>query len=98
MLPSRGELGGLNRGIRHQLLLGCCLQESPSPSQGQHWVRAQNLAWEADAFSSLPMLPDKVDVRCDSCGEEYSYKRKEIMQDEVQVPGVFVPHPLFKTV
>jgi hypothetical protein len=44
------------------------------------------------------MLPDKVDVHCDSCGEENSYKRKEIMRDEVQVPEVFVPHPLFKTV
>jgi hypothetical protein len=52
---------------------------------------------EADAFSSLPMLPDKIDVRCDSCGEEYSYKLKEVMRDEVQVPEVFVPHPLFKS-
>ena len=56
------------------------------------------LVGEADAFSSLPMLPDKVDVRCGSCGEEYLYKRKEIMRDEVPVPEVFVPHPLFKTV
>jgi len=97
-LPSRGELGGPKRGIRHRLLLGCGLQESPSPSQRKYWVRAQNLAGETNVFSSLPMLPDKVDVHCDSCGEENSYKRKEIMRDEVQVPEVFVPHPLFKTV
>jgi hypothetical protein len=53
---------------------------------------------ETDAFSSLPLLPDKIDVRCDSCGEEHSYKLKEVMRDEVPVPKVFVPHPLFKSV
>jgi hypothetical protein len=55
------------------------------------------LLGEADAFTSLPMLPDEIEVRCDSCSEEYSYKQKEIMRDEVQVPEVFAPHPLFKT-
>jgi hypothetical protein len=54
------------------------------------------LLGEADAFSSLPMLPENIDVRCDSCGEEYSYKQKEVMRDEVQVPEQFTPHPLFK--
>ena len=54
------------------------------------------LLGEADAYSSLPMLPDKIDVRCDSCGEEYSYRAKEIMRDEIQIPETFVPHPLFK--
>jgi hypothetical protein len=38
------------------------------------------------------MLPDKINVRCDSCGEEYSYKRTEILRGEVQVPELFVPH------
>jgi len=42
------------------------------------------------------MPPDKIEVRCDACGEDYSYKQKEIMRDEVQIPGTFVPHPLFK--
>jgi hypothetical protein len=42
------------------------------------------------------MLPEKIEVRCDNCGEEYSYKRKEVVRDEVQVPENFVPHPLFK--
>jgi hypothetical protein len=54
------------------------------------------LLGEADAFSALPMLPEKISVRCDSCGEEYSYKQKEVMRDEVQVPDNFLPHPLFK--
>ena len=54
------------------------------------------LLGEADAFSSLPMLPETINVRCDSCGEAYSYKQKEVMRDEVQVPEAFVPYPLFK--
>jgi len=54
------------------------------------------LLGEADAYSSLPMLPDKIEVRCDSCGEEYFYKQKEIMRDEIQIPETFLPHPLFK--
>ena len=54
------------------------------------------LLGETDAFSSLPMLPEEMKVRCDSCGEGYSYKQKEILQDEVQVPETFDPHPLFK--
>jgi hypothetical protein len=40
--------------------------------------------------------PDKIEVRCDSCSEEYSFKPKTIMRDEVQVPESFMPHPLFK--
>jgi len=54
------------------------------------------LLGEADAYSSLPMLPDKIEVRCERCGEEYSYRQKEIMRDEVQIPETFTPHPLFK--
>lgn len=51
---------------------------------------------ETDAFGPLPVLPEKIKARCDSCGEEYSYKKKEVMRDEVQVPENFVLHPLFK--
>jgi len=54
------------------------------------------LLGETDAFASLPLLPEKIKVRCESCGEEYSYKSKEIMRDEIEVPAHFVPHPLFK--
>jgi hypothetical protein len=56
------------------------------------------LLGEADAFSALPMLPEKISVRCDSCGEEYSYNQNEVMRDEIQVPDNFLPHPLFKIV
>ena len=54
------------------------------------------LLGESDAYATLPMLPEKFKVRCNSCGEEYSYKPKDVMRDEVQVPEVFIPHPLFK--
>jgi hypothetical protein len=53
------------------------------------------LLGETDAYASLPMLPDKVKIRCEGCGEEYSYKRTEVLRAEVQVPEAFVPHPLF---
>jgi hypothetical protein len=33
---------------------------------------------ETDAYSPPPMLTEKITVRCDSCGEEYSYKPKEV--------------------
>lgn len=49
-----------------------------------------------DAFDSLPMLPDRIQVRCDLCGEEYSYKQDEVLRDVVQVPETLVPHPLFR--
>ena len=54
------------------------------------------LLGETDPYAGLPMLPDAIEVHCDNCGQEYSYKRKEIMRDEVQVPERFTPHPLFK--
>jgi hypothetical protein len=50
---------------------------------------------EADAYSPLPMLTEQVNVRCDSCGEEYSYKPADILRNVIEVPTGFVPHPLF---
>jgi hypothetical protein len=54
------------------------------------------LLGEADAYATLPMLPETIRVRCNGCGEEYWYKQKDVMRDQVQVPEVFVPHPLFR--
>lgn len=51
---------------------------------------------ETDAFSPLPMLTEQLRVRCDQCGEEYSYKQTEVLRNEIAVPDRFVPHPLFK--
>ena len=52
---------------------------------------------EADAFSPMPMLTEEIQVRCDSCAEEYSYKRKEVLRAEIEVPQTFVAHPLFES-
>jgi hypothetical protein len=51
---------------------------------------------ETDAYSSLPDLSEQLKVRCDDCGEEYSYKTSEILRNEIAVPATFVPHPLFR--
>jgi hypothetical protein len=53
------------------------------------------LLGETDSYASLPMLPLEFKVRCDSCGEEYSYSRKEVLRAEVQVREAFTVHPLF---
>jgi hypothetical protein len=51
---------------------------------------------ETDSYSPLPMLTADLRVRCDVCGEEYSYKPKDILRAEVDVPHNFEPHPLFR--
>lgn len=50
---------------------------------------------ETDAFSPLPMLTEDIKVRCDSCGEESSYKATEILRAQLEVSEAFVAHPLF---
>jgi hypothetical protein len=51
---------------------------------------------ETDGFSSLPMLPQSFQVRCDKCGAEYSYESQEVLRNEILFPEDFVPHPLFR--
>ena len=50
---------------------------------------------ETDAIAALPMLTEQIQVRCDNCGEEYSYKPADIMRAQIEVPQTFNPHPLF---
>jgi len=50
---------------------------------------------EADAYVSPPALNQRLTVRCDDCGQEYSYDPKEILRAELDPPDSFVPHPLF---
>ena len=50
---------------------------------------------ETDSYGQLPVLPDQIKVRCDSCGREYSYAKKEVMRAEVEAPHGFASHPLF---
>jgi len=35
-------------------------------------------------------------VRCDNCGEEYSYRPADILRNIIEIPNGFVPHPIFK--
>jgi hypothetical protein len=51
---------------------------------------------ETDAISPPPALDGGFRVRCDECGEEYSYKPKELMRVEIDLPTSFMPHPLFQ--
>jgi hypothetical protein len=51
---------------------------------------------ETDAYSPMPLLTQKVTVRCDDCGEEYAYKPADILRNIIAVPTGFVPHPLFR--
>ena len=50
---------------------------------------------ETDAFLPPPALNGNLRVRCDDCGQEYSYKPKELVRIQLEYPESFTPHPLF---
>ena len=50
---------------------------------------------ETDAFLPPPALETLLHVRCDDCGQEYSYLPKELMRIELELPDAFTPHPFF---
>ena len=50
---------------------------------------------EADEVSSSPKV-EAFTVRCDDCGEEYTYEMKDVLRAELEDPGLFTPHPLFE--
>lgn len=49
---------------------------------------------ETDAFVPPPDLGGRISVRCDDCGNEYSYDPKELVRIELDNPAPFTPHPL----
>jgi hypothetical protein len=51
---------------------------------------------EADAYVPAPDLQSEIKVRCDDCGQEYSYQPKELVRIELEYPPSFTPHPLFE--
>lgn len=51
---------------------------------------------ETDAVTPPPRLPQHFTVRCDECRKTYSYKPKDVMRSELEVPVSFTPHPLFR--
>jgi hypothetical protein len=50
---------------------------------------------ETDSVMPPPVLDRSFDVRCDECGQQYSYKPKELVRIELDLPDSFAPHPLF---
>ena len=49
-----------------------------------------------DAFLPPPSLSTYLNVRCDECGEEYSYEPKEILRAQLGSLDSFIPHPMFR--
>ncbi len=50
---------------------------------------------ETDAVLPPPNLKDRLWVRCDECGREYSYGPEEILRAQLDPPESFQPHPMF---
>ena len=50
---------------------------------------------ETDSILPPPRLRERLNVRCDDCGREYTYEPKELLRAEIEPPQGFVPHPLF---
>lgn len=51
---------------------------------------------ETDAFLPPPPIDGSLIVRCDDCGEEYTYQSKDLLRLELECPRSFTPHPLFE--
>src|SRR6267143_1332232 len=50
---------------------------------------------ESDPVAPRPSLEGRFRVRCDDCRKEYFYKPSEVLKSELDLPDVFIPHPLF---
>lgn len=51
---------------------------------------------ETDAFLPPPLLDGHLMVRCNDCGQEYSYAPKELVRIQLEYPESFTPHPSFE--
>jgi len=49
---------------------------------------------ETDAFEPMT-VSGPFYVRCDDCGQEYSYEPSEVMRVEMEIPELFTTHPRF---
>jgi hypothetical protein len=50
---------------------------------------------ETDQFAPPPALDFRLTVRCDECGEEYTYDPAELVRHQMNLGANFKPHPLF---
>ena len=53
------------------------------------------LLGETDAFTPHPPIDRPLNVRCDDCGKEYTYRPSEVLRYQIDLPASFAPHPLF---
>lgn len=51
---------------------------------------------ETDPFETPPDLDGNLKVCCDDCGQEYTYRSKDLLRVEMEPPLSFMPHPLFR--
>jgi len=50
---------------------------------------------ETDAFAPPPELDSNLTIRCDECGEEYTYDPADLLRFQMGQHPNFKPHPLF---
>ena len=50
---------------------------------------------ETDAYLPPPRLDNLISVRCNDCGQEYTYHPKDLLRVELESPDAFTPHPYF---
>jgi hypothetical protein len=50
---------------------------------------------ETDAFMPPPSIDFSLTVRCDECGEEFTYDPAELLRFQMGQQPNFKPHPLF---
>lgn len=62
------------------------------------WFGHRILLGETDSISDLPISAPRITVKCDACGKENEYSRKEILKFESDPVDSFVEHPLFREV
>jgi hypothetical protein len=79
--------------------VGGHLQEQEVSQPQQYFsLGTRSRSAKTDAFSPPPALEGAFSVRCDECGQEYSYNAKDVARIEFALPARFIPHPfLFVT-
>ena len=51
---------------------------------------------ETDAVAPLPPLGEHFAVRCDDCGETYTYRPQDVRRIGLELPESFKAHPRFQ--
>jgi hypothetical protein len=64
-------------------------------NKNNHFFRRAIPLAETDEVSPPPQIT-ALTVRCDDCGEEYTYEAEDVFRAELEHPESFTPHPLFQ--